>query len=233
MDRFTLINAILSNLSDACFVELRDKLFKRYIPFNAPSAQEITPVFLSEKLCDYIEKVEISVESTFDNQIEYCVWVLDSIVSDRISKPQKSARKGAAHEIPRARRYYEKAKGMKKACLDMDVFLDYYRLMVCLYMASIRQESATVDDFDFSSGSLDLEQILSALEKEKPDRIAAAGKELRNKFRLEPEKTSLRQAVTKKARFNLEKPYSQDRCFFVIIILMFYYIKSKEINEEL
>ena len=85
--------------------------------------------------------------------------------------------------------------------------IDYSRLMLCLYMAIIKNDFKTIDDFDFSVSSLNINKIIEALQMEKG-------------------------LLGKKPRFDIKEPYSSDRSTFVMLIIMFYYIKSKEIIGE-
>lgn len=87
--------------------------------------------------------------------------------------------------------------------------LDYYRIMLCLYMAVINNKHKSISDFDFSSECLKGKMIMSALRDEEISTFMGTRK-----------------------RFNDKGLYSKDRSTFIMLIIMYFYIKNKEIEDE-
>lgn len=201
------INETAVRLDDGLFRGLKDALVGTYVSFSVVKAEDITKKILAEKICDYFEKVELKTGKTFDKIIERYMSNLDSVVGDRIAKEARGKKKQQASPTPRARKYYEKAGTLRKSNKSMKQLLDYSRVMMCLYMEIIKNGRREIENFDFSAECLNLTRMMDALRGE----------------------TGL---IAQKARFDTKEPYALDRCTFIVVILMFYYIKSKEVAGE-
>lgn len=202
------VDKTVVQLNEVLFYELRDILVDEYIPFAVVKRKDITKEILAEKLCDYFEKIELKTGKSFEKVIEKYTSDLDSIVGDKIAKEPKAKRNEPTPPTPRSRKYYEKACTIKKANkMTRHGLLDYSRLMLCLYTEIIKNDGKVIDDFDFSSDCLNLTRIIDSMRSE----------------------TGF---IGKKAKFDTKEPYAADRSTFIMVIIMFYYIKSKEIIGE-
>ena len=133
---------------------------------------------------------------------------LDSVVGDRIAKEPKPKKDKPTPPTSRARKYYEKACDLRRLNKESKRgLMDYTRIMLCLYMAIIDGGKKVIDDFNYSISELNLTRIVEALRKEAT-------------------------LLGKKARFETKDPYTSDRSTFILLAIMFYYIKSKEIVGE-
>ena len=78
--------------------------------------------------------------------------------------------------------------------------------MLCLYSEITEREDKTINNFDLSIRNINLENILSVMDKEKVPEIDIGV------FN-----------VGRKKRFNTEAPYCFDTLFFMLITLFCYY----------
>jgi len=200
------IEQAISPLDSAFIDRLKKSLInERYIPITFVDFESIDAAILEEKIKDYFEKVEISHRNSFTNTIENYVTFLDSVVLDHIDKYSDADKSS----LSRAKRYYDKAKGLKKIVLNsFDALIDYSRIMMCLYMAIINNRHNGISDFDFSSECLKGKEILEALRKEEVVNL-----------------------LSKRMRFDTREPYGADRSAFIMLIIMYHYIKSMEVEE--
>ena len=203
-----LIIDTLNNLSLDQFEELRATLVSEYIPFVVIRKEEITPPILSEKISDWIEKTQLKTGKTFEQLIEDYVSIIDSVVEDRIGKAKRARGKNQTIYVPRSRKYYEKACSLKKSCTTTQAFVDYCRIMYCLYMAIIANDRKPIDDFEYSTECLHLYEMLNSLRNEK-----ATG-------------------IKRGSKFDTKEPYGLDRLTFILTVIMYFYIKSRDSVEE-
>ena len=211
MYRKSFVKKAISSLNADRFKRIRDILNnEHYIPFDYVDNERIDKRTLEEKVSDYFEKVELLAGGKFfDFLIEKYAADLDSVVRDHITKVTNTGKNGSQTET-RAKRYYDKAFAMKKAGFKtFENLLDYSRIMLCLYMAIINSKRGSISDFDFSSESLDGKRIMEALRNEKTMNILGEQK-----------------------RFDTKSPYGLDRCTFILVIIMYQYIKSSEVEVE-
>lgn len=196
------------SLEDDLFIELRDILIDNYLTMFLLPKEDLTPPALAEKLCDYFEKIELKTGKTFLKTVEKYTADLDSVIREKIAKEPKPKKGLPAPPIPRARKYYDRASGMKKQTSDSYCeLLDYTRIMLCLYNAIQNSENKEIDDFDLSISKLNLTAITEALLKEPA-------------------------ALGKKMKFDTKESYGSDRSTFILLIILYYYMKSKEIKGE-
>ena len=207
MYRKDFVKKTVSSLKPARFERLRDILdSEHYIPFDFVEHDQIDESILEEKISDYFEKVELLAGGKrFEYIIEQYANDLDSVVRDHIDSG-----KGSAPVVPRAKKYYYRASALKREGLKtFESLLDYSRIMLCLYMAIINQNHKSISNFEYPSENLNGKEILKALREEKDSSIFG-----------------------EKKKFNTHSPYSMDRCTFIIVIIMYQYIKSNEVEVE-
>ena len=163
---------------------------------------------LSEKVCDYFEKMILKSGKDFDKLIESYTKGIDYVVSNKIAKPTQSKKnKSVQEDILRARKYYEKALTIKNSRnLSTRNLIDYSRLIFCLYMEIIKNNYSVIDNFDFSANVLKPDDVIKGMKKKKEDFL-----------------------IVKKKYFNIKELYSIDTCTFVIAVILLYTI----INERI
>ena len=207
MNRNELIEAIFSSLDEKHFTSIRNTLFNRYIPFSFFKKDDITCQVIMEKTNDYFGTVEALTGRSFDSIVDIYASELEEIVGNKIVKytgPKKDAPK------TRAMKYYERALAIKKKGFStITQITDYYRIMLCLYMAIIKNKHKYISDFDFSSECLEGKLIMAALRNEEISTFMGTRK-----------------------RFNDRGRYSKDRSTLIMIVLMYYFIKNKEVEDE-
>ena len=208
MNCASFVRETITRLEADLFNELRDVLIDDYLPLSLARKHALTVPFLAEKVCDYFEKTELKTGKPFEKIIEKYASDLDSVVGDRIAKEPRPKKNVPTPPVPRARKYYEKACFLRKNNKESKYWLlDYSRIMLCLYSAIIGNGLKEISDLDYSMKSLNLTRIIEALRKE----------------------TVL---LGKKPRFETKDPYSSDRSTFILLVVMFYYMKSREIKGE-
>lgn len=202
------VKLTVRNLEPRFFDELKTVLLNEYLTFSEVPPEEITCTVLCEKLDDYFEKIEFRTGRNFDKLLDRYASDLDSVVENRIYREPKP-HKGAPIPPPsRARKYYDKAVEIRKGIHShTPSLLDYSRLMLCLYTATVINDQKPIKNFDYSLECLNLSRILDALKSE-------------------------RSSISKKIRFDTKDPYNSDRSTFVILIMLFYYFKNTEITED-
>lgn len=205
MDCANLVQTTITNLDMSLFNECRDVLVDEYLPLSLAHKEDLTVPMMAEKLCDYFEKIELKTGKQFEKIVEKYTADLDSVVGERIAKEPKPRKNKPTPSTPRARKYYEKACFLRKNNKETHHgLLDYTRIMLCLYTAIIQNNGKEIDDFTLSMNGLNLNKMIEALGKE----------------------TVL---LGKKLKFETKDPYTSDRSTFVLLVIMFYYMKSKEI----
>lgn len=208
MSYSNFVKTTISNLEPDLFNELKDVLITEFIPVHLVKNEEITESVCEELLCNYFEKVELKSGKEFGKIVEKYMSDLDSIVGIRIAETPKTRKNQPTPPTPRARKYYEKAVGLRKTNRETKRgLIDYTRLMLCLYTAIINNKYKRITDFELSINCLNLTKIIESMRKE-----------------VIP--------IRRKARFDTHDPYNSDRSSFVILVIMFYYIKSKEVVGE-
>lgn len=210
MEHSEFINSIFDTLDDKLFNELKSYLIKEnYMTFYFIKEENILNEIFKEKLHDYFLKVELNKGKNFDELIEKYFDSLNDIVAGKIAKKQKQKQKKKGTEvisIPRARKYYDKAEVIKKQITYQNI-IDYSRIMLCLYSAIINNEHKEIDNFNYASESLNIKKIINAMKAETNN-------------------------IGKSLKFNINKPYDYDRIVFILTIILYYHIISKDIAED-
>ena len=208
MSCISFVQTTINNLDADSFNELRDILVNQFIPLSIVSKDDLTVPVLKELLCNYFDKVELKTGKEFERIVEKYTSDLDSIVESRIEETPKARRNQPTPPTPRARKYYEKAIGIKRINRETKRgLIDYTRFMLCLYTAIINNNYKKIKDFDLSINCLNLTKIIESMRKETV-------------------------SIRKRPRFDTQNPYDSDRSSFVILVIMFYYMKSKEVVGE-
>ena len=199
------VDISVSSLDENWFKKLKKNLINdRYIPVAFINNDNINRAILKEKISDYFEKIELNFRNSFSETVDNYAVTLDSVVLDHIDKYSPLSR----NSISRSKRYYDEARKMKKEGLNtFGRILDYTRIMLCLYMAIINNNHNSISDFDLSSECLEGKRIMESLRKEEIVNI-----------------------VGRKKRFDTKGAYSSDRSAFIILIIMYHYIKSMEVE---
>lgn len=207
MKRQEFIEKTISSLDDNHFKRIIDTLFNRYIPFDFLEKEDIDTKVLKEKINDYFGTVEALTGRSFDNIVDIYAGALEEVIEDRIIRLAGSTRNSPK---TRAMKYYEEALALKKSGLPTVAELtDYYRIMLCLYMAIIDNEHKRITDFDFSSECLKGRLIMESLRNEEISTLMGT-----------------------KKRFNDKGLFSKDRSTFIMLIIMYYFIKNKEVEDK-
>lgn len=208
MSYSNFVQTTVLNLDAELFNELRDVIIDEYLPLHLAPKEELTVNILGEKLCDYFEKVELKTGKSFEKIVEKYTVDLDSVVSERIAREPKPKKNKPTPPTPRSRKYYDKSCYLRRHNKESKHgLLDYTRIVLCLYTSIINNGFKEIDDFNLSVGVVNLTKTIESLRKE----------------------TTL---LGKKPRFDTKDPYTSDRSTFILLVIMYYYMKSKEIVGE-
>lgn len=203
MNRKEFIDSTILKFEDDIFSELKEFFINQgYISFSFYSNNSISKELFAEKLLDYFEKVEINTSKSFDKLIEKYISNLDSVIGNRIAKEHKPSKKNPVHILPRARKYYNKAIAIKKDITSQSL-IDYSRIMLCLYAEIIKTNGKEITEINYASECLNIKYITEAMKKEQ-------------------------NSLIKSPKFSLKDSYNDDYCAFVLLTVMYYYIKNKE-----
>lgn len=158
-----LVEYTVLGLSEERFNSLKTLVTDRgYIRFSVINDSHITKDILSEKICDYLEKVELKTQDSLDKQVKNFCKTLDAVVSPKIAKVTK-----ANPNPSRARRYYEHIKDIpRQKELTIQELMTYSRVMLCLYHAIIDNKGEEITNFDYTLSTITVTKILDALTKE-------------------------------------------------------------------
>ena len=208
MEYIDFVVETIGSLEIDKFEMLKKALIGEYLSFSIIREDKVSKEELSEKVCDYFEKMILKSGKDFDKLIESYTKGIDYVVSNKIAKPTQSKKnKSVQEDIPRARKYYEKALTIKNSRnLSTRNLIDYSRLIFCLYMEIIKNNYSVIDNFDFSANVLKPDDVIKGMKKKKEDFL-----------------------IVKKKFFNIKELYSIDTCTFVIAVILLYTI----INERI
>ncbi|NQG18841.1 hypothetical protein HO710_02415 [Streptococcus suis] len=148
------INETIMDFGSIEFKNIKALLIGEYIQFSFLEDNRIDQYIFSEKLCDYLEKLELKTKIPFQKHLVYYSIFLDKLVTNKIAKAPKGNLKAMApHLIPRARRYYEKAKASgKKGLHSAPQLIDYCRVMLCLYNSALQSDTKLLETINLSMG---------------------------------------------------------------------------------
>lgn len=213
MDYVEFVKSTVKTLQPDAFEQIKTVLIPEYLSFSIISDEGITTDILSEKLCDYFEKLELKTGKDFDKYVEAYFKDLDSIVERRIEKtPQPKKNDPAPVVIPRARKYYEKASSLKKTrSLSPGNLVDYTRIMLCLYTTIVKNDFKEIDNFDFASDCLNPVEIIDAMKNEQEPVAIKIGK---------------------KIKFDIKDLYCSDTCTFILTIILTHKILNDRVQGD-
>lgn len=213
MDYSEFVKTTVYSFQSDVFDQIKAVLIPEYLSFSIIPEDGITPAILSEKLCDYFEKLELKTGKSFDKYVASYLKDLDSIIERRIQKtPQQKKNDPIPVVVPRSRMYYEKAVSLKKArTLATGVLVDYTRIMLCLYTAIIKSGFKEISNFDFSSDCINPLDIIAAMKNEQEPVAIKIGK---------------------KQKFDIKDLYCSDTCTFMLTIILAYKILNDRVQEE-
>lgn len=213
MTYLDFVKATICDLDIPVFEELKHVLLGEYISFSIIEHENVTPDILGEKLCDYFAALEIKTRKSFDKSIEIYLKNLDLIAGPFIAKTPPAKRgNDVPVEIPRSRKYYEKATAIKNVKYpSMTQLIDYTRIMMCLYTAAIQSGFKTIDNFNYAASCLDPGAIVESV---KSGKVNTAG------------------PYPVRKRFVTKEQYSDDVCTLIILILTLYSIINGIVEGE-
>ncbi len=214
MEYTDFIKETVCKLEHGIFEQLKMILLTKYLSFAIIEDNQANREVLAEKICDYFIALEIKTGKSFDKQIESCMNDLDSIVAPWIAKTPPPKRKNTAPiEIPRSRRYYDRAlvyKNTKEPSVRK--LLDCSRLLFCLYMEIINNNHQVISNFNYSINSLDPQTIIESMENEEIPIVLPPGK---------------------KKRFDIKNLYSSDTCTFIIASIILFSLLNQRIEGDI
>lgn len=167
------IKETIMDFSSIEFKNIKALLIGEYIQFSFLEDNRIDQYIFSEKLCDYLEKLELKTKIPFQKHLVYYSIFLDNLVSNKIAKAPKGNLKAMPpHLIPRARRYYDKAKlAGKKQFHSVHQLIDYCRVMLCLYNSALQSDAKQFENFDLSIDALSIEKIIFNMKQEQAKKL--------------------------------------------------------------
>lgn len=151
MEYIDFVVETLGSFDDYTFEMLKKALVGEYLSFSVIKEDKVSKEELSEKVCDYFEKVTIKTGKSFDKLIEAYTKGIDYVVGNKIAKAPKAKKNSQVKEdTPRAAKYYEKALTIKNSRnLSTRNLIDYSRIIFCLYMEIIKNNYSVISNFDF------------------------------------------------------------------------------------
>lgn len=207
MNAKEFINFAVLELSDDKFEELKSMILSDYLKFSFVKKVDITRLVFAEKLYDYFMMVQVKTSSDFESVLQQYCSSWDALIGKRIAREAAAKKNEPTPPIPRARKYYNRISEFRKVkSLTQRLLVDYSRISMCLYSEAVKSKEE-IKDFDYSISAINLDKMLSSMKEEKSVGIA------------------------KKALFDLKELYSLDTAVFVLSIIIYYYIKSNDVQE--
>lgn len=216
MNHVQIVNLLLK-IDDALFEEMKNILLEKYIDFSVIDNEKVSKEILCEKLCDYIEKTIFKTKKSFDELVKYYMDCFEELVSEHLEQIiiGKNPKGKPIYADSRALKYFKEAKVRKDDKKHPFIGLeDYSRISFCLYNEIIKKKRGNITDFNYSFGGIRIQTIINAIESEE-----TKGKKL---FKLEQ--------LNKK--FQTTNKYSKDSFMLVMVVIMFYHLKNKEVKEN-
>ncbi|MFH0374034.1 hypothetical protein [Streptococcus sp. A22] len=167
------IKETIMDFSSIEFKNIKALLIGEYIQFSFLEDNRIDQYIFSEKLCDYLEKLELKTKIPFQKHLVYYSIFLDKLVSNKIAKAPKGNKQVIDPQlIPRSRRYYEKAKANgKKGLHSVPQLIDYCRVMLCLYNSALQSDTKLLETINLSIDALSIEQIILNMKQEQAKKL--------------------------------------------------------------
>ena len=214
MDYKQFVKSTINRFETPTYYAVKKALVGEYITFSILNEEDITQEILSEKVCDYFEKLGMKtglsldeyIDKQFNNQIAHYLKTLNSIVEPKIMQTPKTKKNEPPAAVPRARKYYEKAVAIKSTKeLSVRNLIDYSRIMFCLYATIVENDYKQIENFAYSIEKLDPGRMIDSLKNS---------------------------GVIKKKWYKVEEQYSTDTCFFMLAIIMLYTIINDKVEGE-
>lgn len=204
MNSIDFINQTVYVYNEDCIHNLKEKFIGKYIFFNIINERDVSKKIFSEKVVDYIEKIELKTGDLFSIHLKKYIDNLNSLVKNYLI------------EGSRAKRYFNYAcQKIDIEEIDLEKIVDFTRIILCLYSKIIEEGYSDIDNFDFAINSIDLNMILSAMEDEKI-----------------PEVDFVVFNLGTKKKFDFDDIYSSDALTFTLIIILYYYLVNFKARGE-
>ena len=93
MDYHEFISSTMCNFNQDVFNAAKEALISEYLFFSIIPDEDVTVSILSEKACDYFDKLALKTGNDFDKQIDAYIKAVDLIVSRRVAQTPKRKKK--------------------------------------------------------------------------------------------------------------------------------------------
>ena len=208
-----LLDLSLGELDDSAIVFLKDKLVGDYLDFSYVDPESFDRAVFEEKLCDYLEKVELKTGDSINVILQKYMSGMKNLAGKRVAREVR-VKKGEPHKpVPRARESYEKARDIRYSKdPSFEQRIEFVKIILCLYMSEINEKNYMIFDFDDSVESINIDRILLSMKSE-----VVEGR------------------VGRKKMFDLTSKYGIDMCTLILTIIFYVYIinhKTETAEEE-
>lgn len=218
MSYIEIVERILK-IGDELFEEMKILLLGKYLDFSIIDNDNVTKEMVCEKLCDNLEKILIKTNKTFDALINYYIDSMNDLIIGHLPKvsTRKDNKGKEILEDSRALKYFNHVQKIKKEKeLQFVLIEDYTRVILCLYAEIIRKKHRNIFDFEFSFENVKCQTLINSLESEKVKETDI--------FALKFDKLC--------KRFKTDDKYSKDSFIIMMIVIMFYILKNKEVKGD-
>lgn len=208
MNYSDLVKSTILELDDEIYEELIKTLVGEYLHFSILRESDVTKEILSEKMCDYFEKLELKTKKSFEKHLETYIYNLSLLVENKIEKPGRQKKDSPPIPKSRALKYYEKAieiRNMRN--ITTSQLVDYTRIIMCIYISIIENHFKEINDFNYSLSCLDIDKITNAMKKKQ-------------------------KAFLKKPLFEIKDLYCSDTFTFILVIIILHFILNNKVEGE-
>ena len=204
-----LLDYALGGLEDEAIDFLKGKIIGEYLDFSYVDPSAVSREVFMEKLCDYLEKVELKTGDSINVNLQKYMSSMKNLAGRRVARETRVKKGETPPPVPRAREYYEKASDIRYSKdPTFEQRIEFVKIILCLYMAEINEENYMIFDFDDSVDSINIDRILLSMKSE-----------------------IIEGRVGRKKMFDLSSKYGIDMCTIILTIIFYCYIKYAKREE--
>lgn len=206
-----LLDLSLGGLDDEAIDFLKSKIIGEYLDFYYADPSSVSREIFMEKLCDYLEKVELKTGDSLNVNLQKYMSGMKNLAGRRVARENRVKKGESKPPVPRARQFYEKAKDIRYLKdPSFEQRIEFVKIILCLYMSEINEKNYMIFDFDDSVENINIDRILLSMKSE-----------------------IIEGRVGRKKMFDLSSKYGIDMCTVILTLIFYSYIKYAKAEDDL
>ena len=131
-----LLDLSLGELDEEAIEFLKEKIVGEYLEFSYVDPSKISREVFMEKLCDYLEKVELKTGDSLNVNLQKYMSSMKNLAGRRVARETRVKKGETKPPVPRAREYYEKARDIRYSKdPSFEQRIEFVKIILCLYMS--------------------------------------------------------------------------------------------------